>query len=950
MHKIPQQYSKAANPEEIFLSYSRSDEKYAAQLLKELVLEGFNVFRDQESIRIGENWMQCLQDAVQGCKAFILLVGIDGVQQQRWVGAEVEAALTRKLSPFNDDERLSIYPILLPEAKLSELPVFLNQIQTLSWAPEIHAIPPGLVDQLSEKIGQASRETQVFTGQPYRGLSYFREQDADRFFGRHEEALEALRKLGYSEALRPSDDNQNKQTEFRFYRWLQIHASSGSGKSSLVRAGLLPKIRQGALWRNTGYQDWVILDVMMPGKKPMEMLAQVLARAFPEKGMMNTWLTELSDQDQPQCLSFAIRSVVKEGQAVLLVVDQFEELFTQSEVGEYRQFDRLLAAALSDPNCPFFLISAIRSDFMDQFENLPQLLQLYNHLKSEYLLPTISESGLRELITLPAKLSGLLVGEDLTEVMIRDSRGEPGTLPLVESALLELAIHAQNNGNKYLSKNYYDKSLGVVGMLSKQADSLINALSEKKRKDALNLLLALTQINEGGRHTRRRLLLEDAVHVAGGGKKGEAIVKLLAGKHNDQKGKLKTGQTLPLITTGQAGDESYVELVHEMLVREKIKVSQDVKSVGYWPTLFNFIHENRDRDSHNQQLKIQAQRWHRSGLLGRYFSLAGWQDLRVFKGLNPRKKSVEGRFLKWSFGIAWMHGILFVIMLVLGESALWTVRMDLPLNYVLIRPLWMTGLYQPKPEMTIIPSGSFVMGCQDGRDNVDGVKNCGDKATETKFPSDTELPTHQVVFKQPFLLGKYEITFIEFDYFVWDHGSKLGISYPSDQKWGRHRMPVVNVSWKSATLYAKWLSEKTGKKYRLPTEAEWEYAARANTNLPFPWGKESGQGHANCRGCNELNPIQQTSPTGSFQENPFDLHDMHGNVWEWVQDCWYENYSGAVQDGTARDAKDCQYRTLRGGSWRYDAYYMRSSYRNNYRFDKDSNRGGFRIACTASDC
>ncbi|MEZ5448038.1 MAG: hypothetical protein R3E89_03105, partial [Thiolinea sp.] len=365
----------------------------------------------------------------------------------------------------------------------------------------------------------------------------------------------------------------------RYHRWLQIHAASGAGKSSLVRAGLLPKIEQGLLWRRTGYADWHILEPMMPGEQPVEMLAEKLAKAFPQQDM-DAWLGKLNQPDKPAALAHALRPLLPTGAAALLVVDQFEELFTLAKEAERRQFDRLLAAALADPDCPLFLISTIRSDFLDRFEYLPELLRLYNTHKSDYLLPSMSEAGLRELIVYPARLAGWQADADLVEAIVRDARDEPGALPLVESALAELWNEAQQRGEKRLSKAYYEQNNGVVGMLAQQADALIASLGERGRKQALNLLLALTRINEGGRHTRRRLARADAVHEAGGGAQGETVVQALAGERARQGGGAVGGPLRLIVTDGEKThtpgsspggrgeqERGFVELVHEMLVR-----------------------------------------------------------------------------------------------------------------------------------------------------------------------------------------------------------------------------------------------------------------------------------------------------------------------------------------------------------------------------------------------
>ena len=941
----PVSQTSITETEDVFLSYSRTDKAAALRLREGLLAEGISVFRDEESIRIGDNWMQRLQDTVQGCRAFVLLVGRDGVQQQRWVGAEVEAALSRKFSPHDDKERLPIYPVLLAEAVYDDLPVFLRQIQSADWSWESEALPAGLLAELQGQLSQlVNPAPAVLAGEPYRGLRYFRREDADRFFGRDSEVQEALQKLGYAEAVRPVSEHDAAKSyqDLRYYRWLQIHASSGAGKSSLVRAGLLPKIEQGALWRRTGYADWLILDTMMPGEKPLEMLAEKLAKVFaiPGKGM-GEWLEQLSDPEKPKALAHALRSDPVKDRAVLLVVDQFEELFTQSDEHECRQFDRLLATALADTACPFFMITTIRSDFLDRFAYLPELSALYNKIKSDYLLPTISEPGLRALIVTPARLAGLQVDTGLVEAMVRDARGEPGVLPLVESALAELWNDARVHGRQALSKAYYEQHNGVVGMLAKQADALINSLGEKGRGQALDLLLALTRINEGGRHTRRRLSRADAVHEAGGGARGEKVLDVLSGKRVQQLGGGQVSGPLRLVVTDGDDDSGYVELVHEMLVRPGEQKDAEGRAIGYWPTLYAYVFKHRDRDFQKQQLQVDAQRWSERGGLGRWFGLAGWRDRRVFCRLRPRKDGLAGRYLARSRWVAWGQTVLLAGVLgVLAESAWWANKNNLPFGYALIKPLWGTGLYTPLPEMVRIPAGSFVMGCVEGRDDVEGAK-C-EKREEVY--GDSAVPARNVTISRDFGLGKYEVTFMQYDYFVWNQKRvDKSVDFPSAQGWERYSLPVINVSWEDANAYLGWLSRKTGEVYRLPTEAEWEYAARAGSDTAFSWGNEVGENLANCENHWCQDTFDDTAPIGSFVANPFDLHDMHGNVFELVAD-WFANYPDSVAISDPQGPNTGDYRVIRGGGMSGMSQSLRSANRSNIQPSYHGEFIGFRPA------
>ena len=229
------------------------------------------------------------------------------------------------------------------------------------------------------------------------------------------------------------------------------------------------------------------------------------------------------------------------------------------------------------------------------------------------------------------------------------------------------------------------------------------------------------------------------------------------------------------------------------------------------------------------------------------------------------------------------------------------------------------------PEMVMIPAGSFRMG------DIQGV---GGK---------DELEVHEVRIARPFAMGRYEVTFAEYDEFARATGRRL----PDDSGWGRGRQPVIYVLWQDAVAYAEWLTEQTGKRYRLPSEAEWEYAARAHEETAYWWGNEMQVGMANCYGCDGRWGEKQKAPVGSFPANPFGLFDTAGNVWEWVQDCWHESYKDAPKDGSAwleAKAGDCGRRVHRGGSWYFIPRSLRSSSRNRDFTVVRSNTIGFRLA------
>ena len=216
-------------------------------------------------------------------------------------------------------------------------------------------------------------------------------------------------------------------------------------------------------------------------------------------------------------------------------------------------------------------------------------------------------------------------------------------------------------------------------------------------------------------------------------------------------------------------------------------------------------------------------------------------------------------------------------------------------------------LRQVEESMVVIPGGTFRMGDLGGDGNDDA------------------RPVHSVTVPV-FEMGKYEVTFDQWDACMADGG--CGDYFPSDWGRGRGNRPVIDVSWDDVQLFIAWLNDKTGGNYRLPTEAEWEYVARAGSTTKYSWGDTIGSNRANCVGCGSPWDDKQAAPVGSFAPSNFGLHDMHGNAWEWVEDCWHDNYAGAPTDGSAWvSGGNCRARVVRGGSWYFTPRFLRAAYR-----------------------
>ena len=229
------------------------------------------------------------------------------------------------------------------------------------------------------------------------------------------------------------------------------------------------------------------------------------------------------------------------------------------------------------------------------------------------------------------------------------------------------------------------------------------------------------------------------------------------------------------------------------------------------------------------------------------------------------------------------------------------------------------------PEMVVIPPGRFSMGCVSGR-------NC----------YDDELPVHDVTMPAAFAVSRYEVTFVDWD--ACAEAGGCGGYFPNDEGWGRWRRPAINVSWDDAQDYVAWLSGQTGHEYRLLTEAEWEYVARAGTETAYSWGNRAGRNLAHCDGCRTDLDEGRTAPVGLFQPNAFGIFDAHGNVWEWVEDCWNSGYEGAPSDGRAWLSGDCSLRVARGGAYYRSSRQLRSSNRSAATTGYRENGFGFRVA------
>jgi len=308
----------------------------------------------------------------------------------------------------------------------------------------------------------------------------------------------------------------------------------------------------------------------------------------------------------------------------------------------------------------------------------------------------------------------------------------------------------------------------------------------------------------------------------------------------------------------------------------------------------------------------------------------------AFKSRTPSLNSMDSShaetvsMLKKQYQLAkrqkrWLKraGIMGVIVILLGGLGTWLAGENKAFKMAILRVVSPVVSIHLDPEMVSIPAGTFQQGDSRGED------------------TSSEHPLREVHIKK-FALGRFEVTFEEFDRFA----MATGRPFPGDEGWARERRPVINVSWEDAVNYATWLSQGTGRRYRLPTESEWEYAAR-NRGKDEIWAGTSDQEHLATYAWFNTNSTGRTQPVGTKKANVLGLQDMSGNVWEWVQDCWHKDYQHAPTNGSAwleANNGSCGTRVRRGGGWTNAPMSLRASFRNGYSADSRSIQIGFRLA------
>lgn len=867
----------------IFLSYNRENARDAMRLRDTLRDEGLDVFMDSVHLIAGESWLQRLKQEVAQAQAVVVLIRPEGLRG--FVLDELGWALERHHRAAAAGERPpAIFPVSLgsvPDLRsLDPRAARLLDFQVTAWQAD-QPVPVGLLVALRAAL-PASQVTPQRC--PFRGLAVFEEADAEWFFGRLRETHDVIDSLGSA----PASDGRIDRGAPGHHRYVLLSGDSGSGKSSLMRAGVLPRLRLNALWPRTGLAAWQVAGPMRPGAQPVRELATALANGL---GGEAAELALRLGGDKAALAALVTEKAGQDG-GVLLVVDQMEELLQPASDGPgRRQFAALLAAALSDASCPLYVLGTVRADALAEIDALmPDLVEVRNHVGATYTLPRISDVGLRLSIEEPSRRAGIDVGE-VAELILAEAHNEPGALALVQHAMWSLWQTAHRRGTvSRLLRSDHEAAGGLAGMLSRDADAALDDVKAAvgSTAGALRLLLRLTWVGAEDRLFRRRLPMAEAELEAGEGDRarGERVIALMSpqlevrGGPGGRADATDAGRPahLPLLVTGQ--DDAggiYVELVHEMLLRTRDRPGE--AALPHWQRLYDHIQVHLQELKLAQRLQADVLAWRAHSPWQRWRRLASFKEQRQYALLPPPTDPLVRRYLALSrtktlalsaataAPVAWLG---------VGSAFVLQTPDVFPINYAVQLPLWAMNL-GTEPTFVRLPGdrADFDLGCDPARDSV-GPMRCG-----AGF-----LPLQRGL-SRPITcdMGRHEVSFEQYDRFVFSVQRAGGTAppYPAPAEKRRGDLPVMEVSRADAQAYADWLTVLSGGKhrYRLPQEWEWEYAARAGSTGPYPWGSASPAGRAN-HDDGSATPAARAVHSG--EPNAFGLYNVVGNASEWVAD------------------------------------------------------------------
>lgn len=845
---------------DVFLSHHWRDHAHVEALTRRLREEQLTVFLDRWYLTPGQSWPKELETNLARCRAVAVCIGQGEMgpwqQREQYLALECQAAAERSGRTF------PVIPVLLPGA---EPPLrFLSQNTWVDFRARVD--DPVLLEMLVRAIhgqppepdAQETVSETLATICPYRGLLYFREEDAPFFFGREAAITQLVHAV-------------------QQHNLVAVVGASSSGKSSVVRAGLVPELRRAR------DRVWEIVT-LVPTDRPVHALAAVLM-PFLEPDMSEVTRLGETNQLAEDLLSrkTALRDIVDRVLAkqpgtdrLLLIADQWEELFTlcKDDVARWCFIDNILQATATTK---LSAVPTLRGDFFGRA--ITNYRPLSDRVQGAQVnLGPMKREELRLAIEKLAQKGGLTFEAGLVDLMLEQAIDEPGHLPLLEFVLRQL--WEQRRGGELHHEAYHVMGQ-LEGAIATKAESIYGRLSAQDQRRVQQIFLRLVRPGEGEADTRRRATSSEL------GAEMQGLVKTLS------------DERLVVTSRVTGSEEDTIEVSHEALIR-------------HWAQLKGWVDADRQFLAWQQRLNAMRKEWDKSQRSADLL-LRGLPLREAVDWLKKRPdyfSSDEGQFVtasqdrKTRERMASTLVVGLVLMVIGGTTWIWLVGVTEGLTVeqaILKLRSTVTSIYKEPVEMLKVSPGSFQQG---------DIHHKGNQ---------TEQPVRKVTIK-PFALGKYEVTFEEYDRFAIATGRHL----PNDFQWGRGRRPVIDVSWGNAKAYADWLSEQTDKRYRLPTESEWEYAARSGGREEV-WAGTADESQLKNYAVYNAN---RTGQVGINKPNGLGLYDMSGNVWEWTEDCWHENYTGAPTDGSAwleSGGGNCDRRVGRGGSWINGPDYLRTS-------------------------
>jgi formylglycine-generating enzyme required for sulfatase activity len=934
----------------VFLSYHTPDRIIALSLKRAIedTLRGADVFVDQTHLRYGHLWQPSLFDAIAKAQAFLILVSHRAGDWQKF---EYYEALDRKVK----NDAFVLLPVIIADRAKGPA-ANLPGLAQLHW---IESTEPTAPDPLA-KIVAALQAREVAKPpepwraiNPYRGLVALEEQDADFFFGRKSETGEIIDKI----IAAPS-------------RLIALVGNSGVGKSSLVQAGVIGSLKRQRwpgrehAWPETlkDSRAWAYL-AMKPGEDPIgALMSEFAALWFPDPtdpkrvDRRQEWAERLREgkarlADVIKASDDHLRNELSltPPPRVLLYIDQGEELYARSPPAERKRFSEIIADGLARNPERLIVMTSQRADYYGELQANAALFRLTETID----VPPLGADNLALVLREPARVLGVgFESDDLVSHVVTSVEDQPGALPLLADLFTDLWERMRERGDGTLRVSDRREIIQVGAALSKRADQFLAKHPDKV--DAVKRLftLRLAHVPRQGEPVRARWE-RDAKQGSDPAVDAEwALVERLA------------GPDWRLIVTGEKDGKATAEVAHEILFKT-------------WPTLKRWLEDERDflvwrgelgsrREEYDKAGREGARRQRQALLMGLPLDTAKkWLAARrgdiepadqAFIGASVRARNWQR--LQGAVGVLMLGTIASLLGFNFKDeiSDIWfertVLRRHIAANFTpYVRTAAAERALKPGetfrecakdcPEMVVIPLGEFWMGSRD----AEGLK--------------AEHPRHRVKIDKPFAVGKYEVTWDNWEACVAMRGCD---GRPTgDGGYGKGQRPVINVSWDQAKAYVAWLSRMTGKTYRLLTEAEWEYAARGVTSAdaphaPYPWGDQASHEYANygedqcCNGKVEgRDQWFYTAPVGQFPPNDFGLHDMHGNVWEWVEDPWHDDYGGAPINGSAwTEGGEVSRRVIRGGAHYGHPEDLRSAFRVGYTTDLRGINVGFRVGRTLS--